>query len=122
MKLLIVTVATVLAAAFPQITPVLAQGADVGAASRPYPLNGGPTTGSDDRGQSSEKSEGTERSGDASSEKSQTRSGKTTLFRGHHAVIHKHSHHVIAISHSRHHLPIHRRGRHVVALNEPGSV
>jgi hypothetical protein len=121
MKLLVLTVATVtvLASAFPQATPTLAQGADIGAASRPYPLDGGPSAGSDDRGQSSEKSEGAGRSGDVSIEKSPTRSEKAgeTLLRGHRVVTHKHSHRVIAVSHSRHH----RRGRHVVALNEPSD-
>lgn|SRR5579871_4548625 len=122
MKLLVLAVATVtvLASAFPQATPVLAQGGDIGAASRPYPLDGGPSAGSDDRGQSSEKSEGAGRSGDVSSEKGPPSSGKTgeTQLRGHRVVTHRHSHHVIAISHSRHH----RRGRHVVALNEPSGV
>jgi hypothetical protein len=126
MKLLVMTVATatILASAFPQTTPVLAQGTDIGAASRPFPLDGGPSAGSDDRGPSSEKSEGTERSGDVSSEKNQTRSEKAgeTLSRGHRVAIHKHLHRVIAISHSRHRLPIHHRARHVVALNEPSGV
>jgi len=124
MKLLVVTVATatVLAFAFSQTRPVLAQGGDIGAASRPFPLDGGSSPGSDDRGQSSgERSEGTERSGDVGSEKNQTRIGKTgeTLFRGHRAVIHKHSRRVIAISHPRHH---HRRGHRVVELKEPSGV
>jgi hypothetical protein len=125
MKLLVVTVATaaVLASAFPQTTPVLAQGADIGAASRPYPLNGEPLAGSGDRVQSSEKSEGSERSGNASSEKDQTSIGKTseTLFRGHRAGIHRHTHRVVAISHSRHRLLIHRRGHRVVGLSEPSG-
>jgi hypothetical protein len=124
MKLFVVTVATatVLASAFPQTTPVLAQGADIGAASRPYPLDGGLPAGSDDRGQSSKKSEGSEQSGDLSSEKSQT-VGKTgkTLFREHHAVSHKHTHRVSALGHPRHHHLIHRRGHRVVALNELAS-
>jgi hypothetical protein len=125
MKLLIVTVATaaVLAFAIPQTTPALAQGADVGAASRPFPLDGGPSAGSDDHGQSSEKSEGSARSGDVSSEKNQTPSGKTgeTELRGHRVAIHKHSHRIIAISHSRHHL-LHRHGRHVVTMKESSGV
>jgi hypothetical protein len=127
MKLLVATVATatVLTFAFRQAPPVLAQEADIGASSRPFPLNGGSSSRSDDRGQSSgEPSQGTERSGDVSSEKSQTRSETTgeTLIRGHRVVIHKHSRRIFALSHSRHRLLIHRHGHRVVALNEPSGV
>jgi hypothetical protein len=120
MKLPVVTVvtATVLAFAFPQIQPVLAQGADIGASSRPFPLDGGSSTGSDSHGQSlGEQSEGAERSGDVSSANSQTSIEKTsaektseTTFRRHRVVIHKRSRRVFAFNPPRHRLPIHRRG------------
>jgi hypothetical protein len=127
MRLLAVTAvtATVLVFALPQTSPVLAQAPDVGAASRPYPLDGGPSSGSDNRGQSSgEQSERTERSGDVSSEKSRTSSGKAgeSQHHGGRNAIHRHSHHASAFSHSRHHLLIHRRGHRVAALDEPGSM
>jgi hypothetical protein len=126
MKLSAATVvtATVLAFAFPQTPPVLAEGADVGAASRPFPLNDGSSPGAGNRGQShGEQSQGTERSGDVGSEKSQTGIGNAgkTSFRGHR--VHRHGHrHVFALNHPRHHLLIHRRGHRVAALNEPGGV
>jgi hypothetical protein len=127
MKLLVATVATatVLVFAFGQTQPVLAQEADIGAASRPFPLDGGSSPRSDDRGQSSgEQSEGTERSGGVGSEKSQTRTETTGEIglRGHRVVIHKHSRRVIALSHSRHRLLIHRRGHRIAVLNELGDV
>ena len=136
MKLLPVTVVTamVFAFAFYQTLPVLAEGADIGAASRPFPLTGGSLLGSDDRVQSSsEHSEGAERSGDTSSDKSQTHLGKAgeTAHRGHRIAIHKRSrrvfalshprHRAFAFSHPRHRLFIHRRGHRFVALNEPSG-
>jgi hypothetical protein len=113
-----VVTATTLAFAFAPTPPVLAQGADAGAASRPFPLDGGPSPGSESRGQSNgEQSEGAERSGNSGSDKSQTHAGKTgeTTFRGRHVGIHKHSRRVLA----RHHFLIHRRGHRVVAVDEP---
>jgi len=123
MKLLVVTVvtATIAAFAFPQTTPVLAQGTDVGAASRPFPLEGGSSPESDNRGQSSgQQSEGTERSGDVSSEKSQTPIGRAseTPSRGHRVVVHRHSRRVSALNHAKHHILLRRRGHRVAALNE----
>jgi hypothetical protein len=113
-----VVTATTLAFAFAPTPPVLAQGTDVGAASRPFPLNGEPLAGSESRGQSNgEQPEGTERSGNSDSDKSQVQVGKTgeTTFRGHHVGIHKHGRRVLA----RHHFLIHRRGHRVVAVDEP---
>jgi hypothetical protein len=137
MRLLAVTVvsATVLAFAFPQTPRVLAQWSDSGAANRPLQLDGGPSLGSDNRGQSfGGQSEGTEQSGASSSEKSQARVGKTgeTAFRGrsqthiglsfqsrHRVVIHKRGPRFFAFNHPRHRFVIHRRGHRVVAFNEP---
>jgi hypothetical protein len=126
MKLVAVTAVTaaVLAFALPRTPPVLAQASDIGAASRPFPLEGGPPAGSDNHGQSSgEQSEGTERSRDISSEKSQTRVGKAgeSPLRGRRAAIHRHGRHA-SLYHPRHYFWNHRRGRRVVALNEPSSV
>jgi hypothetical protein len=123
MKSPAVTVATamVLAFAFLQTPPVLAQGGDIGAASRPFPLDGGPSPGSGNQGQSiGEQSKGAERSGDISSEKNQTRSGNAgeTSFRGHRMATHKRGRRVFVLDHPRHRILIHRRGHRFVLLNE----
>src|SRR5258707_15634878 len=79
MRLLALTVATasVLAFAFPA-GPVLAQGYDNGAVGRPLQLDGGSSLGSDSRGQSFDgRSKGTEQPAGVTSEKGQTRIGKT---------------------------------------------
>jgi hypothetical protein len=118
--------ATVLALTFSQTPQVLAQDPDVGAASRPFPLDGGPSPGSDNQGQSlGRQSEGTERSGAVSSEKSETQVGETREtaphgrkhFRSrHHVVVHRRGRRLFAFSHRRHHAVIHRHGHRIVAL------
>ncbi len=120
---LTVATATALAFTLAQTSPVLAQGADPGAASRPFPLDGGPSPGSDSHGQSiGEQSKGTERSGD-STEKNQARSGNTgeTSSHGHRISTHKRGRRVLALNHPRHRILIHRRGHRFVLLNEPGD-
>jgi hypothetical protein len=117
--------ATVLVFTFPQTSPVLAEASDVGAASRPFPLEGGPPADSDNSGQSSDQQSGrAERPGEVSSEKSQTsipQAGEAPI-RGRRAAIHRHSRHAFAFNHSRHRLLIHRRGHRVAALDGPGSM
>jgi hypothetical protein len=118
---MMVVAATVLAFAFPQAPPVLAQETEIGAASRPFPLHSGSSPESDNRGQTvSEHPDGNKRFGDVSSEKNQTRIGKTceTTFRGHNVVIRSRSHRVVALNHSRHRLLIHRHGHRFGVLNE----
>jgi hypothetical protein len=112
-----VATAMVLAFAFLQTPAVLAQGADIGAASRPFPLNDEPSPGSGNQGQSvGEQSKGAERPGDVSSEKNQTRVGNSreTSSRGHRMATHKRGRRVFALYHPRHRIPIHRRGHRVV--------
>src|SRR5260370_13605299 len=108
-----ITVATtaVLAFALSQTPRVLAQGHDDGAGGRPLQLDGGSPLGSDNRGQTSGRSEGTEQSAGVASEKSQARGVKTgeTAIRGRsqtrvgwrfrtrrHLVMHKRGHRVFA--------------------------
>jgi len=139
MRSLAVTVATasVLALAFPQ-GPVLAQGYDNGAVGRPLQLDGGPSLGSDSRGQSfGGRSEGTEQPAGVTSEKSQVRIGKTgeTTIRARsqthiglryrltqRLALHQRRHHVFAFHVQRHRFVIHRHGRRLVASSEPASV
>jgi len=139
MRLLALTIATasVLAFAFPQTPRVLAQGSDSGAVGRPLQLDGGPSLGSDNRGQSSGGgSERTEPSVGVRSEKSQTQIGKTseTTVRGrsrsrigwssrprHRFVFHRRGHHLVAFNGPRHRFVIHRHGRRYVAFTEPGA-
>jgi hypothetical protein len=126
MRLLAVTAvtATVLVFAFPQTSPVLAEASDIGAASRPFPLEGGPPADSENSGQSSDQQPGrAERPAEVSSEKSQTslKAGEAPI-RGRRAAIHRHSRHTFAFNHSRHRLLIHRHGHRVAALDEPGSM
>jgi hypothetical protein len=120
-----VVIVTVLAFAFLQASPVLAQETETGAASRPFPFHGGSSPESDNRGQAvGEQPDDNKRSGDVSAEKSQTRGEKTgeTTFRGHNVVIRKRSHRVVALNHSRHRLFIHRHGHRFGVLNARGSV
>ena len=80
MRLLALTVATttMLTFAFPPAPQVLAQGTDDGAVGRPLQLDGGPSLGSDSRGQSSGgRSERTEQPAGVTAEQSQTRIGQT---------------------------------------------
>jgi hypothetical protein len=139
MRLLAVTVATasVLAFAFPAGS-VLAQGYDNGTVGRPLQLDGGPSLGSDSRGQSfGGRSEGTEQPAGVTSEKSQTRIGKTdeTTVRARsqthlglrhrprqRLALHKRSHHVFAFHVQRHRFVIPRHGRRFVTFGEPASV
>jgi len=127
--------ATVLAFTFSPAVPTVAQDSDIGAASRPFPLDGGPSPASDNQERSSgRQSETTEKSGD-SSVKSQTVSGETrdTLSRGrahaktrwsfrprHHTVGHRRGHR-FAFNHHRRHLVIHRRGHRLAELNDSGN-
>jgi hypothetical protein len=139
MRLLALTVATasVLAFAFPE-GPVLAQGHDDGAVGRPLQLDGGPSLGSDSRGQSfGRRSEGTEQPAGVTSEKSQIRIGQTgettarvrsqthigLRYRVRHSLaLHRRSHHVFVFHVPRHGFVIHRHGRRFVAFSEPASV
>jgi hypothetical protein len=139
MRSLAVTVATasVLAFAFSQ-GPVLAQGYDNGAVGRPLQLDGGPSLGSESRGQSVDgRSEGTKQSPGVTSEKGQTGSGKIgeTAIRArsqthiglrhrlrHRLALHKRSHHVFAFHMQRHRFVIHRHSRRFVAFSAPASV
>jgi hypothetical protein len=123
MRLLALTAATALVLAFasPQ-TPLVLAHDDTGAVGRPFQLYAPP--GSDNRGHR-ERSEGTERSDTAASDKGETRSGEAgeTTNRGrsersqvrHRVVIHKRGHHLAAFNWPRHHSVIHRRGRRFVA-------
>src|SRR5260370_39829849 len=76
-RLLALTVAAVavVAFAFPQTPRVLAQGSDSGAVGRPLQLDGGPSLGSDNRGQSF--GGRTEQSAGVRSEKAQTSTRNT---------------------------------------------
>jgi len=139
MRLLALTVATasVLAFAVPA-GPVLAQGNDDGAVGRPLQLDGGPSLGSDSRGQSSGgRSESSEQSAGVTSEKSQTGIGKTgettarvrsqthlgLRYRTRHSLaLHRRNHHVFVFHVPRHGFVIHRHSRRFVALSEPASV
>jgi hypothetical protein len=137
MRLLALTVATasVLAFALPA-GRVLAQGHDDGAVGRPLQLDGGPSLGSDSRGQSSGgRSESAEQPAGVTSEKSQTgQTGEATArvrSQTHHGLKdrlrhslahHRRSHHVFAFHVPRHRFVIHRHGRRFVASSEPTSV
>src|SRR5467141_1313789 len=131
MRLLALTVATVtvVAFAFPQTPRVLAQGFDTGAVGRPLQLDGGPSLGSDNRGQSGGR---TEQSAGVRSEKDQTSSGKTgettirersqtstglSSERKHRVVIYKRGHRVVAFNRLRHRFAIHRHGNHLLAFS-----
>jgi hypothetical protein len=131
-----VATAAVLTVAFPQ-GPVLAQGHDDGAVGRTLQLDGGPSPGSDSRGQSSGgRSEGTEQPAGVTSEKRQTGIGTTgeTTSRAHsqthiglrhrlrHSLaLHKRGHHVFVFHVPRHGFLIHRHGRRFVTFSEPAS-
>jgi len=136
-RLLALTVGTacVLAFAVPQAPRVLAQGSDTGAVGRPLQLDGGPSLGSDNGGQSSGGgSERTEPSAGVRSEKNQTSAGKTggttirershvsiglSSERKHRVVIHRRGHRVVALNAPRHRFAIHRHGHHLVAFSGP---
>jgi hypothetical protein len=133
MRLLALTVATttMLTVAFPLSPQVLAQGTDDGAVGRPLQLDGGPSLGSDNRGQTGARSEATEPS--ANSKKSQTaieKTGETAIGERskthiglrlrprHRFAMHKRRYHVFAFHVPRHPFVIHRHGRRFVAVNE----
>jgi hypothetical protein len=124
MKLAAVTAvgAAVLGFGVFQAPPVLAQAPDIGAASRPYPLTGGPPAESDKRGQSSgEQSDG--RSGEAGSGNGEAGTGKTgeTPVRGRRFAIHRHGRRFMALNHPRHHLLIHKHGHRIATLTDRGG-
>jgi hypothetical protein len=133
MRLLALTVATttMLTFAFPPAPQVLAQGTDDGAVGRPLQLDGGPSLGSDNHGQSGSRPEGTEPS--ASAKKSETaieKTGETAVggrskthlrwrLRPHHRfAMHKRRYHVFAFHMPRHRFLVPRHGRRFVAVNE----
>jgi hypothetical protein len=113
MKLTAVTVvtATVLAFAFPQTPPVLAQEGEIGAASRPFPLNDRSSAGTDSRGQLlGEQSKGTERSDAVGSERRQTNAGET-------AVRERSQNHIGLSHHPAHRIAAYKRGRRFFAIS-----
>jgi hypothetical protein len=141
---LTVATATMLTLAFPLTPQALAQGTDDGALGRPLQLDGGPSVGSDNRGQTGSRSETTEPS--ASFKKSQPaveKAGETAIgVRSkthigwrvrprHRFAFHKRRYHVFAFHGPRqrfmmhvprHHFVIHRHGRRFVAVNESTGV
>jgi hypothetical protein len=137
MKLFAFTVATatVLALACPETPLVRAQGYDSGAVGRPLQLDGGPSIGSDNRGQSSGgRSQDTEQSAGVRSEKNQTGTEKTgetatpgrsqtstglSSQRKHPVAVNLRGHRVVAFNGPRHRFAIHRRGYHLIAFNGP---
>jgi hypothetical protein len=137
MRLLVLTVATATALTLAFSQKVLAQSHDDGAVGRPLQLDGGSPLGSDNRGQISGRSEGTQSSAGTTSEKGQRGAEQTgeTKIRGrshsrvgwssrerHRSVFHRRGHHIFAFHVPRHRLVIHRHGRRFVAFNEPGGV
>ena len=140
MRLLALTVATttMLTFAFPLTPQVLAQGTDDGAVGRPLQLDGGPSQGSDNRGQVGSPSEGTEQS--ARAKKSQTatekpgETGETAIGKRskahsggtvrprHRSAMHRRRYHVFAFHMPRHRFVIPRHGRRVVLVNESTCV
>jgi hypothetical protein len=139
MRLLTLTIATatVFAFAFSQTPRTLAQGHDDGAVGRPLQLDGGPALGSDNRGQSSGRSEVTEPSAAGKSEKTQTDIEKTGESKvrarshthvgwspraRHRFVFQRRTHHIFAFHVPRHRFVIHRHSRRFVAFNEPSGI
>jgi hypothetical protein len=138
MRSLALTVATaaVLAFAFAQ-GPVLAQGHDDGAVGRTLQLDGGPSLGSDNRGQSSGgRSESSAPPAGVTTEQSQTRIGTTdettararsqthlgSRYRLRHSLaLHRRGHHVFVFHVPRHGFVVHRHGRRFVAFGEPAD-
>ena len=133
---LTIAAATALTFAFPQ-TSVIAQGHDDGVVGRTLRLDGRAPLGSDTNGQSGGRSESTEPTASAKSEKAQTGIEKTgdTAIRTrspthiglrshakHRFVFHRRGHHMMAFHMPRPRFVIHRHGRRFVALNEFGTV
>ena len=136
MRLLALTVATATVLTFAFSQKVLAQGHDDGAVGPTLRLDGGPPLGTDNRGQTSSRSESTEPSAGTTSKKSQTgieKTGESAIrgrskthigwrFRpGHRFAFHRRGHHVFAFHVPRHRFVIHRHGRRFVAFNEPSG-
>ncbi|HKD26890.1 MAG TPA: hypothetical protein VKC66_13435 [Xanthobacteraceae bacterium] len=132
MRLLPLTVATVLAFLLHQTPHVLAQGYDNGAVGRPLQLDGGSPLGADNRGQTGARSEGTAPSAGPKGEESQTGIEKTgeTMISGrshthvrlssrakHQFAFHGRGHHIFAFRLPRHHFVIHRHSRRFVAVD-----
>ena len=130
MRLLTIAVATatVFTLALSQTPQVLAH--DDGAVGPILRLDGGPSLGSDNRGQTGARSESTEPSAGVRSEKGQTSIEKTaeTKVRGrshthtglnsrakHRFVSHRRGHHIMAFRMPRHRFVIRRHGRRFVA-------
>ncbi len=138
MRLLALTVATATVLTFAFSQKVLAQGHDDGAVGPTLRLDGGPPLGTDNRGQTSSRSERTEPPAGVSSEKGQNGIEKTSqgAIRGrshshvgwhsrakHRFVIHRRGHHIFAFHAPRHRFfVIHRHGRRFVAFNESSAV
>lgn len=142
MRLLALTLATgtMLTFAFPLTPQVLAQGADDGAVGRQLQLDGGPSLGSDNRGQTGSRQtgsrpEGTEPS--ASTKKSEAAAEKTgeaaiggrskahigwRVRPRHRFAMHRRHYHVFAFHMPRHRFLIPRHGRRFVAVNESAGV
>ena len=109
---------------------------DDGAVGPTLRLDDGPL-GSDHRGQTGARSEGTERSAGTKSEKAQTgieKTGETTIRRRSHIhiglrshakhrfVFHRRGHNMMAFHTPRHRFVIHRHGRRFVVLHETSGV
>jgi hypothetical protein len=123
--------ATLLAFTFFQTPQLAAQDSDVGASSRPVPLDGGSSPGSEEQS-SNRQSESSERSGAAGSAKSQTGIAETrdtasrgraharfrSSFHSRHRIAGHRRSHGFAFNHRRRHLVIHRRGHRIVELND----
>jgi hypothetical protein len=133
MRLLALTVATttMLTFALPLTPPVLAQGTDDGAVGRPLQLDGGPSAGSDNRGQVGSRSEGAEQSATAGKSQAATETTGETAIGGrskahmgwrvrsrHRFAMHRHRYHVFAFHMPRHRFVIPRHGRRFVVVNE----
>jgi hypothetical protein len=135
MKLLTITVATAAVLIFALSPRLLAQGSDDGAVGRPLQLDGGPSLGSDNRGQTGARSQTIEPSAGTTSRKSQTTIEQTgeTAIRGrskthigwrsrprHRFAIYRRPRHVFAFRMPRHRFVIHRHGHRFVAFNDAG--
>jgi hypothetical protein len=115
MRSLALTLATsaMLTFAFPLTPQVRAQGTDDGAVGRPLQLDGGPSLGSDNRGQVGSRSEGAEPS--ASAKQSQSASEKS----GEIAIDGRSKTHIGSRHWPRHHFAMHKRRYHVFAFHMP---
>jgi hypothetical protein len=113
MRLLTITVATAAVFTLAFSPEVLAH--DDGAVGPTLRLDGGPSLGSDNRGQTGTRSESTQPSTGTKSEKAQTgmeKTGETTIRSGSHT-------HIGLRSHAKHRFVFHRRGHHMMAFHMP---